>query len=55
MTRLQWERILANPIATAAAIDWVVHHSVILKFDVPSYRTGVAQQRGQEREVNRQE
>ena len=27
----------------------------ILEFDVPSYRTGVAQQRGREQEVNRQE
>ena len=39
------ERIFANPMATAAAIDRVVHHSVILEFDVPSYRTGMAQQR----------
>ena len=38
--------IFANPMATAAAIDRVVHHSVILEFDVPSYRTGVAQQQG---------
>ena len=38
----EWERIFANPMATAAAIDRVVHHSVILEFDVPSYRTGVA-------------
>ena len=51
----QWEHIFANPTATAAAIDRVVHHSVILEFDVPSYRTGVAQQRGQEQAVNRQE
>jgi DNA replication protein DnaC len=51
----QWEHIFANPMATAAAIDRVVHHSVILEFDVPSYRTGVAQQRGQDKEVNRQE
>ena len=29
------ERIFANPMATAAAIDRVVHHSVILEFDVP--------------------
>ena len=50
----QWERIFANPMTTAAAIDRVVHHSVILEFDVPSYRTGVAQQRGQDQEVNRQ-
>jgi len=51
----QWEHNFANPMATAAAIDRVVHHSVILEFDVPSYRTGVAQQRGQEQEVHRQE
>ena len=51
----QWEHIFANPMATAAAIDRVVHHSVILEFDVPSYRTGVAQQRSQKQEVNRQE
>ena len=30
-------------MATAAAIDRVVYHSVILEFDVPSYRTGEAQ------------
>ena len=48
------ERIFANPMATAAAIDRVVHHSVILEFDVPSYRTNAAQQRGQAEEVNRQ-
>ncbi len=28
--------------ATAAAIDRVVHHSVILEFDVSSYRTAEA-------------
>ena len=49
----EWERIFANPMATAAAIDRVVHHSVILEFDVPSYRTDAAQQRGQAEEVNR--
>jgi DNA replication protein DnaC len=35
----QWERIFRNPMTTAAAIDRLVHHSVILEFDVPSYRT----------------
>ncbi len=39
---------------TAAAIDRVVRHSFILEFDVPSYRTDAAQQRGQAEEVNRQ-
>ena len=34
----QWDRIFGNPMATAAAIDRVVHHSVILEFDVPSKR-----------------
>ncbi len=32
-------------MATAAAIDRVVHHSVILEFDVPSYRTVEARER----------
>ena len=50
----EWERIFANPMATAAAIDRVVHHSVILEFDVPSYRTNAAQQRVQAEEVTRQ-
>ncbi|MYD87848.1 MAG: hypothetical protein F4137_07895 [Acidobacteria bacterium] len=26
-------------MATAAAIDRLVHHSVVLEFDVPSFRT----------------
>lgn len=30
----QWERIFKNPMTTAAAIDRLVHHSVILEFDV---------------------
>ena len=50
----EWERIFANPMATATAIDRVVHHSVILEFDVPSYWTDAAQHRGQAEEVNRQ-
>jgi DNA replication protein DnaC len=39
----QWEQIFRNPMATAAAIDRIVHHSVILEFDVASYRTEAAQ------------
>lgn len=41
----QWEQIFKNPMTTAAAIDRVVHHSVILEFDVPSYRTEKAVRR----------
>jgi DNA replication protein DnaC len=39
----QWDQIFKNPMTTASAIDRVVHHSVILEFDVPSYRTEKAQ------------
>ncbi len=35
----EWDRIFKNPMTTAAAIDRLVHHSVILEFDVPSYRS----------------
>ena len=38
----------------AAAIDRIVHHSVILEFDVPSYRTDAAQNRRIEEELDRQ-
>lgn len=34
-----WDRVFKNPMTTAAAIDRLVHHAVILEFDVPSYRT----------------
>lgn len=33
-----WDRIFNNPMTTAAAIDRLVHHAVILEFDVESYR-----------------
>lgn len=35
----QWDQVFKNPMTTAAAIDRLVHHCVILEFDVPSYRT----------------
>lgn len=34
----KWEAIFKDPMTTAAAIDRLVHHSVILELDVPSYR-----------------
>ena len=49
-----WERIFVNPMATAAAIDRIVHHSVILEFDVPSYRTNAAQQHSHHHHADRQ-
>lgn len=34
----QWEKIFKDPMTTAAAIDRLVHHSVILEMNVPSFR-----------------
>ena len=34
----QWETIFKDPMTTAAAIDRLVHHSVILELNVSSYR-----------------
>jgi len=42
----EWDRIFKNPMTTAAAIDRVVHHSVILEFaGVSSYRGEEAKDR----------
>ena len=46
----EWDKIFQNPMATAAAIDRVVHHSSILEFTVPSYRTITAEQNGKEKD-----
>lgn len=40
----QWEVIFKDPMTTAAAIDRLVHHSVILELNLPSYRVEVAKQ-----------
>lgn len=34
----KWETIFKDPLTTAAAIDRLVHHSVILELNIPSYR-----------------
>ena len=34
----KWESIFKDPMTTAAAIDRLVHHSVILELNVASYR-----------------
>jgi DNA replication protein DnaC len=38
----QWEQIFKDPMTTAAAIDRLVHHCVILELNVPSYRAEAA-------------
>lgn len=39
----QWESIFKDPMTTAAAIDRLVHHSVILELNLKSYRMEAAQ------------
>lgn len=34
----KWESIFKDPMTTAAAIDRLVHHSIILELNLPSYR-----------------
>lgn len=34
----QWEQIFKDPMTTAAAIDRLVHHSIILELNLSSYR-----------------
>ncbi|MHC1771314.1 MAG: IS21-like element helper ATPase IstB [Flexilinea sp.] len=46
----QWDQIFKDPMTTAAAIDRVVHHSIIVEFgkDISSHRAQEAAQRIQE-------
>jgi DNA replication protein DnaC len=44
-----WEAIFKDPMTTAAAIDRLVHHSVILELNVPSYRAEQAKKAKQSR------
>ena len=41
----KWEMIFKDPMTTAAAIDRLIHHSVILELNVPSYRAEQARKR----------
>ena len=43
--RSGWERIFKDPMTTAAAVDRLVHHSVILELNLSGYRMEVAKKR----------
>jgi DNA replication protein DnaC len=45
----QWDQIFKDPMTTAAAIDRVVHHSIIVEFgkEIPSHRAEEATRRTQ--------
>jgi DNA replication protein DnaC len=45
----QWELIFKDPMTTAAAIDRLVHHSVILELNLPSYRMEAAKEAKREK------
>ncbi len=40
----RWEGIFKDPMTTAAAIDRLVHHSIIVELNLPSYRVAQAKQ-----------
>jgi DNA replication protein DnaC len=40
----KWEQIFHDPVTTAAAIDRLIHHSIILELNLPSYRMEHAKQ-----------
>ena len=42
----EWDRIFKDPMTTAAAIDRLVHHAVILEMTGPSIRNEEAKKRG---------
>jgi DNA replication protein DnaC len=44
-----WEAIFKDPMTTAAAIDRLVHHSVIIELNLPSYRVEQAKKAKQGR------
>jgi DNA replication protein DnaC len=45
----KWDQIFKDPMTTAAAVDRVVHHAVILELNVPSYRAETARQQKEKR------
>ena len=48
----KWEQIFRDPMTTAAAIDRLVHHSVIVELNLPSYRAEQAKKGKEKRGPN---
>ena len=51
----KWEQIFKDPMTTAAAIDRLVHHSVILELNLPSYRLEQSKKRKQTKQAGKRE
>jgi DNA replication protein DnaC len=41
----RWDQIFKDPMTTAAAVDRIVHHSIILELNIESYRAQAAKER----------
>jgi DNA replication protein DnaC len=41
----KWDQIFKDPMTTAAAVDRIVHHSIILELNIESYRAQAAKAR----------
>ncbi len=41
----KWDQVFKDPMTTAAAVDRVVHHSVIVELNIESYRAEAARER----------
>ena len=41
----KWDQIFKDPMTTAAAIDRIVHHSVVIELNIESYRAEEAKER----------
>jgi len=46
----KWESIFLDPMTAAAAIDRLIHHSIIVEMNLPSYRVEEARNRQKESE-----
>jgi len=51
----QWESIFKDPMTTAAAIDRLVHHSIIVELNLPSYRVAQAKQAKEQKKDEKRE
>lgn len=51
----QWDRIFKSPMTTAAAIDRLVHHAVIIEIDRESVRAEEAKKRNAKKDKERDE
>ena len=45
----KWDQIFKDPMTTAAAVDRVVHHAVILELNITSYRAETAKKAAKQR------